>query len=241
MHSSTKFMRLVLAVMVLVPTLGRADGLTPAPFEATYDLEARGVIVGEAHWTVIEAGSGFVYQSISEATGMAALLGKNRIVERSEWRGSTDGARPASYRYSRSGLKKREIAIDFDWERGEARTTAKGQTWSMKVPPDTLDKLSYVLAIIQDVAGGERTLSYNVADGGTLKIYTLRVAGDGRVETALGSFDAVAVVREREQSERETTIWLAPALGFLPVKVEHREPDGEELTLHLRSLTRNQP
>ena len=41
--------------------------------------------------------------------------------------------------------------------------------------------------------------------------------------------------RVRKDGKRNTVFWCAPALAFLPVKIEHREKDGTVIFLHLRS------
>ena len=49
------------------------------------------------------------------------------------------------------------------------------------------------------------------------------------------------MVRERPDSDRETTLWMAPSLGYMPVRIEHREPDGESVTMNIQTLGGGRP
>ena len=101
-----------------------------------------------------------------------------------------------------------------------------------------MDKFNYILAMMRDLSRGMRSVEYTIADGGRrLKHYVLAGVGEERIETALGTFDTTVVRRERENGKRQTTLWCAAELGFLPVKIVHVERDGKSMTLHIESLS----
>jgi len=205
-----------------------ASGL-PERFEALFTLRARGVDIGRTHWQLAPAGGGrYVYESHSETVGLAKLLRDERIEERSVWRfADGGGVRPLRYSYSRSGKREREVEVRFDWDRGRVHNTLNGESWTMPVENGTLDKLVYLLALMRDLGAGVRDTRYTVADGGKVKTYRMRVLRTERIDTALGALDALVVERRREgDDERLTLVWCAPALRYLPVRVEHRERDG---------------
>lgn len=223
------------ALLALVPA--SAAFALPERFSARYVLSAQGVDIGKTHWTLAPLGDGrFAYESRSEAIGLARLLRDERIDERSVWRLADGSVQPLRYTYNRSGGKRvRNVEVEFDWQDGRVRNTLNGQTWSMPIEAGMLDKLVYLLALMNDLAAERREVRYAVADGGKVKTYLLRVVGRERVDTVKGSLEATVVERRREGDERETRIWCAPALGYLPVRVEHRE-DGEVVRLELESL-----
>jgi hypothetical protein len=211
----------------------------PEKFSVDYVLSSMGTTIGRTELSLTPASDGgFVYESRSKATGLAAMIRNERIVERSEWRFHETGLRPLRYRYDRTGGKReRRVEVDFDWETGTVHNTAKGRTWRMSVPEGTLDKMIYLLALMQDLAAGRRPLEYSVADGGRLKTYVLEEIGEETLDTALGPMDTRVVRRLRRGEKRETILWCAPALAFLPVKVEHRERDGNTVTMAIDSVT----
>jgi len=211
----------------------------PERFSARYTLSAGNMTLGETTWSLEPMdGDRYLYQSVSKPSGIMALWRPDRIVERSEWRYRDDRLQPLDYSYERSGGRKdRHVRIAFDWKRGLARNSLRGNAWEMELPEGALDKLNYVLALMRDLANGKRDIRYEVADGGHLKNYQLDVLREDRIETSLGSLDTVVVRRERKGKKRVTTLWCAPALSFLPVKIEHREPDGNIVILTIQEAT----
>ena len=59
-------------------------------------------------------------------------------------------------------------------------------------------------------------------DANKLKEYELHLEGNARIETALGELDTVVYMSKRANSDRFTRTWVAPALGYLPVKARER-------------------
>jgi len=224
--------------LILAPGAGRGAGTAlPQQFAASYVLSAQGLDIGETRWTLEPIGDGrFEYHSRSETIGLARLLRDETVEERSVWRFADGGSvQPLRYTYSRTGKRERDVKVDFDWQQGRVFNTLNGHTWSMPLEAGMLDKLVYLLALMNDLAHDVHEARYAVADGGKVKTYLMSVVDSERVDTVLGPLDAVVVQRLREDEERVTLIWCAPALGYLPVLVEHRE-QGEQVRLTLRRL-----
>lgn len=204
-----------------------AAATLPERFDASFVLSAQGVDIGTTRWQLTPVGDGhYVYEAHSQTVGLAKLLRDERIDERSEWRLADGGVQPLHYSYSRSGgRREREVEVRFDWDHGRVHNTLNGESWSMPLQSGTLDKLVYLLALMQDLADGIQEARYAVADGGRVKTYLLRVVKTERLATVLGDLDTVVVERRREGDDRLALVWCAPALAYLPVRIEHREDD----------------
>lgn len=209
----------------------------PDRFTAEYVLESGGITVGRTRRTLTPDGNGrYVYETQSSVTGVLSLLRKDRIVERSDWQYQAGHVRPLAYRYTRTGGKKdRDQAIAFDWKNGIVHGTVKGESRRMSVPQGTLEKHIYVLALMQDLDAGRRDVQYRIADGSKLKTYRLKAMGEEHLDTALGLMQTIKVRRIRDDNKRETTLWCAPELHFLPVKMVHREKDGQVVSATIES------
>ncbi len=207
-------------------------------FVASFVLKIFGTTVGRSEWRLVPGeNEQFLWESRSETAGAGALISDVYITERSESELYGQTFRPLVYRYSRYGKNAvRNIQVTFDWDNGVVLNTAKGHTWSMSVPPQTLDKLNYLLALMRDLADGKRSMRYTIADGGRLKVYDMREVGTETLETALGTLKTVKIRRLRHKDDREATLWCAPALGFLPVKLEHRDRDGRLVSMTIQSI-----
>jgi hypothetical protein len=230
---------LVVHLVALSGVAQAAPGFDPEPFEAHFELEVRGFTVGETVWRVRRVDDGFVYETRTKAIGLAAVFGAGQVVERSEWKRVGDDVKPASYLYERSGRPEKTTAIAFDWSDGIVESTRRGQTSRMSVPGDTLDKLGYMLVLREDLKAGKRSVRYHIANGkNRMKVYELKVVAEERLNTALGDLGVIRIVRERKGDDRETTIWVAPELDFMPVRIEHREREDEVVTINIRSFSR---
>ena len=219
---------MLVVIFAAVPLAAHA-GTLPERFDARYVLNARGLDIAHTRWQLTPAGDGrYVYSAHSEAIGIAKMLRDEKVEERSEWRFSRTGAvTPLHYSYTRSGGKReRAVQVRFDWPGNRVHNTLNGQSWSAPIAPGTLDKLVYVLELMRNLSMGSREVSYEVADGGKVKIYRLKVIGEERVDTVLGPLDTLVVERQRDDEAESTVVWCAPALRYLPVRVEHREDDG---------------
>lgn len=218
-------------------THARDAAWLPAGFTATFELETLGARVGETRWQFSRDGELLNYQSTSEPAGLYALIRDETIVESARLRASGNDLIALNYQYRRTGGKRdRFVEVAFDWANKRVRNTAKGQTWEMDVPTGALDKFSYLLAVMRDLQAGEKVLEYKIADGGKLKHYELDVLAEERIETRFGVLEALKL-RRKHRSKRQTTLWCAKALGFLPVRVEHREKDGSVLTLTVQAVS----
>lgn len=207
-------------------------------FTASFVLTAFGTTVGRTQWRLVPMGNAqFLWESRSETAGAGALFRDLYITERSESEIHGQAFRPLVYNYDRHGENaERNVQVSFDWENGIVLNTAEEHTWRMSIPPGTLDKLSYLLALMRDLAAGKRNMQYTIADGGRLKIYDMREMGAETLVTALGTLKTLKIRRLRDQDDGEATLWCASALGFLPVKLEHRDRDGRLVSMYIQSI-----
>jgi len=207
-------------------------------FTASYVLQAYGTMVGRSEWRLIPVSDKrFIWESRSESAGPAALIHDVDVTERSTSELHGASFRPLLYQYDRHAENgARNVRVAFDWSDGIVLNTVGGHTWRMAIPAGTFDKLSYLLVLMQDLADGRRSMQYPVADGGQLKRYALRAVGSETLETALGTLETLIIERLRHADDRHATLWCAPSLGYLPVKLEHRDGEGRLVSMHIESI-----
>jgi hypothetical protein len=235
------------ATLLLILMLASAASPT-APmqfdrFAASFVLKVFGTTIGRTEWRLVPIeNQRFLWESRSETAGAGALIRDVYITERSESEAYGQAFRPRVYTYDRYGKNTtRNVRVTFDWNDGAALNTANGHTWRMSVPPEALDKFNYLLALMRDLADGERRMQYTIADGGRLKVYDMREIGTQTLETALGTLETVKIRRLRHQDDREAILWCAPALGYLPVKLEYRDGDGRLISMTIQSIEGRPP
>jgi len=160
------------------------------------------------------------------------------INESSQFAYQGDQIKPNRYEYHRKVLgKKRDAVLQFNWSKGSVLNDIAEKPWSMDIPPNALDKLSYQLQLRLDLIAGKTNFEYQIADGGRLKTYRFKKLDEEIIKTPQGEYKAVKIQRDRgEDSKRETYIWMAPELDYLIVKLHQIETDGKEYTLLLNKL-----
>jgi hypothetical protein len=98
--------------------------------------------------------------------------------------------------------------------------------------------MSLQIASLRNLASGKLKGTVWMIDATKLKEYELLLEGNARIETALGALDTVIYSSKRANSDRMTRTWVAPTLGYLPVKAESIRGKKVEVTLLIQSVDR---
>lgn len=230
--------------LALAPALtgdASAAGIPPS-FSAIYEVQRALFTVGRTRVVFSRpSAERYVYSSRSVTTGLAALFRDTRVNERSEGRITDTGLRPERYRYERTGSEARSGELRFYWDDGQVVNDVGGRPWRLDIPPDTKDRVVGSVQLMHDLAAGERELRYPVADGGRLRTYRFNVTGRERVDSALGELEALRVVRTDDDGPGTTVLWCAPSLSFLPIRIEHSDPEEGDYTMTLERVDFRRP
>lgn len=227
-------------LLCLTPLVALASAIPHEPmppFSAQYKLTRNGSAIGETRVSLTaQADQKYIYEIRTTPTGILGWLTNARLRERTSWTLQGDHLRPLEYIYQRViGGNQRNVRLLFDWRHGTVQNSIEGKTWSMEVPDGTLDKLLVQLALMRDLQAQSKDLEYQIADGGKLKTYRFRITGRERLATPFGTFDTLKVERWQESNKRYTVLWCAPALRYLPVRVDQHE-NSEHLSMSIQSL-----
>lgn len=208
----------------------------PEQFSASYDVKKAGITIGETRRVLSRENGQYLFESITRPVGIATLFTNGQVVERSLWQFFQGQPRPMQYTFFNSGSKKkRNIQLDFDWEKNQVINIINNKPWTMPLEHGTSDKLLYQLRIMQDLATASGSLRYPVADGGKLKYYDIKILGRERIRTPLGTFEAVRL--QHTKKGRQTTMWCAQELDYLPVRIEQRKNNDSPVVAVLTSVS----
>jgi hypothetical protein len=206
------------------------------PFALDFDVSRNDKRLGEAKLSLERlSGETWLFRTHTVGTkGLASLAGVD-IDERSEFHW-VDG-RPETLRYSfdqqmRFNSKQRSLSIMPNAERVSGHDD-EGE-FNLPYEAGLLDRNLVILALATDVAKEKQDAAYRIADKRKIDSNTYHIVGIEKVQTPRGPVDAVRVERIRSQPGRQTTTWIAPSLGFLPVRIRQVEPDGDTLDMTLR-------
>ncbi|MDO8863454.1 DUF3108 domain-containing protein [Haliea sp. E1-2-M8] len=205
----------------------RAPGITT--YEAEYSARYSGFPIKAEHSLRRTSGG---YELRVEASN---FLGK--ITEQEQFHLDQQGAiMPDGYRHDRSIMRNtRKESMAVDHAGMTIRSSRKGEQTEMEFEAGQLGPLSHQLELARDLQGGVEELSYSVIIRGGIRDYRYQRLGDEDMETALGTLRVVKLERVRDDSDRETILWLAPELNYQPVLLRQIE-DGSSYELTLQSF-----
>lgn len=216
--------------------------ISPVPdFTAIYKLSKGPLTFAETTRSLTTNTKGlYTFKSVTRPISVGRLFASGEIIETSEWRYQNGNTIPVTYTYLDTNKKKaRNVKLSFDWQEQRVTNTINGDPWKMELTPTTRDKLLYQFQLMIDLASGkasgEKNLKYDIADGGTLKEYRLEIIGPETIKSKLGEFNTVRV--RRTSDSRETTLWCAEELRYLPVRIEHRKGKSTPITATLLSVS----
>lgn len=219
------------------PTATAMEPVTSQPFAARYEVRRNGRVLGEAQLRLLRATDGrWRFESETRGTrGIAAITGV-QINERStfQWRGMQPEL--VEYDYQQSvAMRRRERSLRIDSDRNAIISRQDDRRWELRFEDGVADRSAVVLGVIATVAAGQADLSFRVADRDDVETQRYSLSGREQVQVPAGTFEVVKVERIREKPGRESDILLAPALGYLPASIRHREEDGEAIEMRLIS------
>ena len=233
------FAALYLPCLLMAPSPAGAENVAALPtFEVEYTLYAKNTKAARIIRSLERLDENiYEYRSETKTVGLVSLFKKVHIVETSNLMVQDHLLQPVLYSYKRTGdKKKRDVSIEFNWHGRKIKNTINGDFWHMPIEPAVMDKLLYQLAIMYDLQNGHTPDTYLIADGGGIKTYRFERLGEETVETPLGSFNTIKMLRHKPGSSRRSVFWCAPELNFLQVKVEHTEKDGSRTVAVIKSL-----
>lgn len=165
------------------------------------------------------------------------MLRDDKIEENGLWEMQGRDLIPLKYSYQHSGkYKQKAIKLEFDWASRRVRNTAD-PAWEAELEPGVLDPMSAQIAAMRDLLEGKRgDIAYRIPYKGKVQDYLLQYQGEEELDTELGVLKTLKYRRQGNNKDRISTMWCAPALLYLPVRIEHQEPNGTSMTLYLHDV-----
>ncbi|MEN8178175.1 MAG: DUF3108 domain-containing protein [Pseudomonadota bacterium] len=229
---------LVAGVGFVAPQLEADPGLELKPFAAKFQVTRSNIPLGTLDLRLdLTADGGYNYTGHTKPGAIIRWLISDEVHESSRGTYADRQIVPLTYEFLQSnGEVKKKTLLKFDWKTEKVWTTSEGTRWSQKLSPGMHDKFSQQLALRLELSGGAKTASYPVADGGRIKTYYYKVEGSDSINLPYGRLNCLKVKRNKENHPPDYTIWFAPELDYLPVKIERKRSSGH-YTIELMQLT----
>ena len=238
MRLSIRAVLVPLLAFTLAPVAWAAP--PPQPFSADYEVFQDGQKLGKGSITLRALGDNrWELATRSQATeGLFAMAGVERS-ETSILRWTAGRPEVVEYRMQqKAGWNQRSQQLAVDAGKRTVSSTYKDQTTALPYSPGLVDKHGVTVAIMSELAAGKRgEMSYTVAERRAVEPQRFRTAANVRLRTRLGTQRAVRVERVRDDGDgRVTRIWFARERGWLPLRIQQVEADGETLDMRIVAI-----
>lgn len=218
------------------------DPVTPLPYTATYAGSYRGFNVGRLHCTLrAEGGGRFVFESRADPIWLARIFIGSEAVERSVMLIDADGVRPLSW-FVEDGKRghKEDGTLEFDWDKQRVSGIVGDEQVEAPTEPGLQDRLSLQVAVMTALLRAREPGTIPMIDNDKIKHYRFVRIGSGRIETQAGEFETVRYEGAPPGSSRRMRSWHAPALGYIPVRIEQLRKGRVETVMELVEVARGE-
>jgi hypothetical protein len=240
-------MRILNATILLAPlaTLAvmnahAAEPSCPQPFTITLDVEWRGMSAGTSTLQLTrKSATEYTYTSSNKASGFFKLAIPDTITQISNISIVDGKVRPGTYvGDDGSSDTDKDVSLNFDWTKNRVTGTAENKPVDEQLEPGVQDSLSVQLALMCALAAGQSPQSFHLIDKDEIKEYQYRHEGNATLDTPVGKLETVIYTSQRTGANRLTRLWIAPSLGYLPVRAEQVRKGKRELQLKVRAVER---
>ena len=227
----------LLCALLGIGGVANADPIDLKPFRATYTAEWKGITAAQSVIELARTGPDtFTYSSVNSARGMFRMAFPDAMTQISTFKLVDGRVIPLTFRGADE--KERAINLTFNWLTKRVTGVAKERVVDLELPEGTQDAMSLQIASLRNLASGNLSGNVWMIDADKLKEYELHLEGNARIDTELGALDTVIYSSNRPNSDRVTRTWVAPALGYLPVRAERLRGKKVEFTLLIASIDR---
>ena len=226
-------------LMFAAAGVASADPIDLKPFRANYIAEWKGVTAASSTVELQKAGDDtYTYSSVNSARGVFRMAFPDALTQISTFRIVDGHVLPLTFRGTDE--KERPINLTFDWQKKRVTGVAKERAVDLELPDGAQDAMSMQIASMRDLASGALKNTVWMIDSTKLKDYELHLEGNARIQTELGELDTVIYSSRRTgDTESLTRTWVAPALGYLPVKAERIKGKKVLITLLIQTVEKN--
>jgi hypothetical protein len=232
-------------VTVLLMAIGErisaqaVDSAIPT-YLAIYDVEYKGKALGTAQFSVSHDAEREIYrfESQMQAKGLLAkLVAPKPVIQRSEFRVDGSTITPLEFWYE-DGSRKGEdnLHIVFDWDSRIATTNGEDGRRELPLEPGVLDRGAAQVALRRDLATAGQPGKYPIAEADGVRADEYAVEGEETIATGIGNVAALKLMQHREGSSRTTRVWMAPGLGYLPIRIEQHRNGELQTAFTLQSM-----
>jgi hypothetical protein len=228
-----------LALAPLVAGAAEAPSAELRPFTASFSISWHGMSAGTAQLQLQRLEDGrWSYQSLSTARGFFRIAMPAELRSRSVFAIRDGRIMPERFTADDgASSSSKDQDLRFDWTAGRITGTAEKRRVDLPLKPGVLDTMSVQVALMHELLRGNTPRYFVLVDKDKIKDYNYTAVGEETLSTPIGEHRALIFRSSRPGSDTGTYFWCAPALGYLPLKVERREGNKVQWSMTLETAS----
>jgi hypothetical protein len=207
------------------------------PFTASYTITWRGLAAGTAQLQLQRQADGrWSYQSLSTARGLFRLAMPAELRSRTVFSVREGRIVPDQFTAEDgTSSTSKDQELRFDWSTGRVTGMAEKRRVDLPLQPGLLDSMSVQIALMYELLSGNTPKHFVLIDKDRIKDYNYTAIGQEKLSTPIGEQQTLIFRSSRPNSDVGTYFWCAPALGYLPLKVERRDGAKVQWSMSLQT------
>jgi hypothetical protein len=226
--------RLTAAMMLLIslPSYALINSYT-----ATYEIIKYEIRVGTIERVFQrKLNNSYVLTSTTKPYGIGKFFTRQHRIQTSTGQINLDRVIPFGYQ-NEEDSKAKSYSLAFENSTHTMVSKQLGGTSQMQYSGDLYDPLSYQLQLRVDMHNPSMDkFNYQVYKRNKTKALDFVSVSTGTLSTAVGKLNVKILLRQGSSNKKQTKIWAASELGYLPVKIINIEKDGEEISIKLLQI-----
>ena len=209
-------------------------------FNVEYKIKKGIITVGKISRNFKITGDKFKFESTFETTGVTSFL-KRRLYELSEGKIVDKELIPSSY-LRETTEKRKDFTLKFENQATTVKRIDSKDGYVSNESTTIQDKLSYQAQLMLDFSNAkysQKQFEYFIAAQKEIEKYEIKNLGFKDIKTPLGNFTALVLHRKVKNSKKEDTVYLAPELNWLPIRIDHLDKKGRKMIAIIEKKSSN--
>ena len=233
---STKIKKL--ATLMIACLFYSSGWSIPSEFQAIYNAQLKQVD-GQVMMTLKkEQDNLYSYEIITRPSGFWRVIIDGSIWEKSTFSLKNGVIQSKTYELTDTiRSKPRQSSATFDWDKLLLSGHYKDRKFELSLNNYIIDRVALQMAIIINNQQGNNSSEYYILDRD--KVLKVQVSKKEivNIRVPFGQFEAIEIEHGGEQAESTNSLWLAPELGYIPVKITQKKDGKTVFTANLSQLT----
>ena len=210
----------------------------PSEFQAIYNAQLKRVD-GKVMMTLKkEQDNLYSYEIITRPSGFWRVIIDGSIWEKSTFSLKNDAVQSKSYELTDTiRSKPRQSSATFDWDNLLLSGYYKDRTFELPLNTGVIDRVVLQIAIILNNEQGINSSEHYILDRDKIKKVKVSNKQTVNINVPFGRFEALEINHVSEESDSINSLWLAPELGYIPIKLTQKKDGKTVFSASLSQLT----